>query len=91
MGRQGESEEATALVRALGVRHVTQAALGLLLDGTHVGRASRRAGAVVDVLHVGSLAALARLSGPGGRRLVAVDAPVELLLTALQAGSARTH
>lgn len=86
----GDADQATAVVRVLGVRHITQAVVGMLLDGSRVAPLSRRAGAALDTLHVASLPALARLAGPNQRRLVALDAPVELLITARQVRSTRS-
>ena len=83
-------DRATAVVRVLGVRHITQAVIGLLLDDSRLGPLSRRAGAALDLLHVASLPFLARLAGPAQRRLVALDAPVELLITARQVRSSRS-
>ncbi|HEX2856527.1 MAG TPA: hypothetical protein VHO26_03470 [Propionibacteriaceae bacterium] len=79
----------TAVVRVLGVRHVAQGVLGLLLDGTRVSRASRLASAALDLTHVASLPLLAKAASPADRRLVAIDAPVEVLLTGLQVASAK--
>lgn len=79
----------TAVVRVLGVRHVAQAVLAMLLDDSRISQLSRVSGAVLDAAHVASLPLLARAVQPAHRRLVAIDAPVEALLATLQLGSAR--
>ena len=79
----------TAVVRVLGVRHVAQAVLAMLLDGSRISRFSRVSGAAVDAAHVASLPLLARAVQPAHRRLVAIDAPVEALLATLQIAAAR--
>ena len=91
LGADGNDSDdvATAVVRVLGVRHVAQAVMALLLDGSRVSQASRTASAALDAAHVASLPVLARLAGPADRRLLALDAPVEVLLAALQLRAAR--
>ncbi len=48
------------------------------------------AGAAVDMLHVGSLPALTWRAGLAGRRLIALDVPVELFIMTRQLRSARS-
>lgn len=85
----GDTELPTAVVRVLGVRHVAQGVLSMLLDDSRVSRVSRVAGAALDVAHVASLPLLARAAQPAHRRLVALDAPVEALLASLQVRATR--
>ncbi len=88
-GSHASTELPTAVVRVLGVRHVAQGVLGLLLDGTRVSRASRLTSAAIDLAHVASLPLLAKAASPADRRLVAIDAPVEVLIAGLQVASAK--
>ncbi len=88
-GSDAGTELPTAVVRVLGVRHVAQGVLGLLLDGTRVSRASRLTSAAIDLAHVASLPLLAKAASPADRRLVAIDAPVEVLIAGLQVASAK--
>jgi len=88
-GPNADTELPTAVVRVLGVRHVAQGVLGLLLDGTRVSRASRLTSAAIDLAHVASLPLLAKAASPADRRLVAIDAPVEVLIAGLQVASTK--
>jgi len=85
----GDTELPTAVVRVLGVRHVAQGVLSMLLDDSRVSRVSRVASAALDVAHVASLPLLARAAQPAHRRLVGLDAPVEALLATLQVRATR--
>lgn len=78
----GERPSATAtwVIRALGARHVLQAAV--------TARArpgiTRRLAAAVDVLHLASLGPIALLCTPRERRLTGADAVVEAFFAAAE-------